>query len=195
MKKLVHHFTAIKLTVVAGLLLACSAATAVAQSAEDLYLVRVDIVGVPGEGVGGSIEATQFSATVAADVSTTGAQAGKAKFSPVVITKAIDLATPKLLSFCATGQRLAHVQISVARVNRLQKGGERVFYKILLDDVLVSSVTSRFPKASDPKDLVDAGGPLEEVAFTYSRITWVYTMPNGSTVKEGYDLRMNREVF
>ncbi len=195
MKKLIHHFTLIKLIVVAGLLLACSASAALAQSAENSYLVRVEIVGVPGEGAGGSIEATQFSSSLSAELgSATGAQVGKAKFAPIIITKGIDMATPKLQSFCATGQRLSHVQISVIRVNPLQRNAEQVFYRIVLDDVQISSVVARFPKSTDPKSLLDSGEPLEEVAFTYSRINWIYTLPNGSTVKEGFDLRMNREL-
>lgn len=193
MKKLIHNFTAIKLIVIAGLLLACSAATVQAQ--EETYLVRVEIVGVPGEGAGGSIEAVQFSSSLTTDLGggVTGAQASRAKFAPIVITKGIDMATPKLLSFCASGQRLSRVQISVIRVNHLQRNGEQVFYRILLDDVQVSSVTARFPKSTDPKSLVDSGGPLEEVAFTYGRINWIYTLPNGSTVKEGFDLRTGRD--
>ena len=192
MKKLIHHFTAISLIVVAGLLLACSAATVLAQ--EETYLVRVEIVGVPGEGAGGSIEAVQFSSSLAAELgNATGAQAGRAKFAPIVITKGIDMATPKLLSFCASGQRLSHVQISLIRVNRVQRSGEKVVYRILLDDVQISSVTSRFPKATDPKSLVVPGEPLEEVAFSYGRITWMYTLQNGTTVKEGFDLRTGRD--
>lgn len=193
MKPLIHHFTVTKLIVAACLLLVCFVGTGLAQSAEDDYKLRIDIVGVPGDGAGGSIEGVQYSGGVAAEMGAiTGAQAGKAKFSPIVITKVIDSATPKLQTICAAGQRLSHVQISVIRSNRSLRNGEQVFLKILLDDVQVSSVNTRLPKSNDPRSLTVAGEPYEEVSFTYGRITWIYILPNGSTIQEAWDLRTNR---
>lgn len=195
MKKLNHHFTVIKLIVVASVLLACFAGTGLAQTGEDDYKIRVDILGVPGEGVGGSIESFQFNSNVSAELgAVTGAQASRAKFSPVVITKGIDSATPKLQTICAGGQRLRQVQISFARSNRMLKNGEQVFLRIVLEDVLVSSANIRLPKTQDAKGALAAGEPEEEVAFSFSRITWIYTLPNGGTVREAWDLRSGREL-
>ncbi|MBL8191481.1 MAG: type VI secretion system tube protein Hcp [Acidobacteria bacterium] len=198
MKKLIQHFTATNLTklfAVASLLLVGFAGTGFAQTGEDEYKIRVDILGVPGEGVGGSIESFQFNSNVSADLgAVTGAQASRTKFSPVVITKGIDSATPKLQTICAGGQRLSRVQISFARSNRLLKNGEQVFLRIVLEDVLVTSATIRLPKAQDAKGALTAGEPEEDVAFSFSRITWIYTLPNGGTIREGWDLRSGREM-
>ncbi|MBS1790618.1 MAG: type VI secretion system tube protein Hcp [Acidobacteria bacterium] len=195
MKTLIHHFTATKLIVASAFFLFCFAGTGWAQSAEDDYKVRVDIIGVPGDGVGGSIESFQFNSNVTVDTGgATGAQAGRAKFSPIVITKSIDSASPKLQTICAGGQHLHQVQISFIRVNRQLRNGEQMFYRIVLEDVLVSSVTTRLPKQSDSKTGLTAGEPEEDVAFTYGRITWMYTLANGNTIREGWDLRANREM-
>lgn len=194
MKKLNHNFAVIKLIVVASVLLACFAGTGLAQAGEDDYKIRVDILGVPGEGIGGSIEAFQASSGVAADLSSTGISSSRAKFAPVVITKGIDSATPKLQTICAGGQRLRQVQISFIRSNRLLKNGEMVFLRIVLEDVLVSSSNIRLPKTQDAKGALAAGEPEEEVALSFSRITWIYTLPNGGTVREAWDLRSGREL-
>lgn len=195
MKKQIHNFTAIKLIVVASVLLACFVGTGLAQAGEDDYKIRVDIMGVPGEGVGGSIESFQFNSNVSAELgAVTGAQASRTKFSPVVITKGIDSATPKLQTICAGGQRLRQVQISFVRSNRMLKNGEMVFLRIVLEDVLVTSTNIRLPKMTDAKGALAAGEPEEEVAFSFSRITWIYTMSNGNTIREAWDLRSSREM-
>ncbi len=194
MKKLIHHFTATKLIIATCLMLVCVNAAGLAQSAEDDFKVRVDIVGVPGEGIGGSIEAIQFNSGLVTDSSATGASAGRAKFSPIVITKSIDAATPKLQTICAGGQRLSRVQISLIRSNHRMKNGEQVFLQILLDDVQVTSVTTRLPKLTASDGSLSSSEPSEDVAFSFGRITWIYTMSNGSTIKEAWDLRSNREM-
>lgn len=198
MKKLIQHFTATNLTklfAVASLLLVGFAGTGFAQTGEDEYKIRVDILGVPGEGVGGSIDSFQFNSIVSAEMGgVTGAQASRAKFSPVVITKGIDSATPKLQTICAGGQRLSRVQISFIRSNRRMKNGEQVFLQILLEDVQVSSVNLRLPKSTGSEGALALGEPSEDVAFSFGRITWIYTLPNGSTIREGWDMRSNREL-
>ncbi len=193
MKKQIHYFTVIKSIVTACLLLVCVSATGLAQSAENDYKLRVDIVGVPGEGIGGSIEGAQFVSGLVMDSSTTGASISRAKFTPIVITKPIDSATPKLQTICAGGQRLHQVQISFIRSNRLLKNGEQVFLRITLEDVQVTSVNIRLPKQGDAKSMLDSGDPYEEVAFSFGRITWTYTLANGNTIKEAWDLRSGRE--
>lgn len=194
MKKLNHHFTVAKLIVAVSLLLICIAATGQAQSAEDDYKIRVDIVGVPGEGIGGSIDAAQFSSGLQTDLSATGASIGRAKFTPAVITKGIDSASPKLHALCAGGHRLSRVQISFIRSNHRMKNGEQVFLQILLDDVQVTSINLRLPQMGGAKSQLDSGEPYEEVAFSFGRITWIYTLANGSTIREGWDLRTSRDL-
>lgn len=194
MKKQIHYFTVIKSIVTACLLLVCISATGLAQSAESDYKLRVDIVGVPGEGIGGSIEGAQFVSGLVMDSSATGASVSRAKFAPIVITKPIDSATPKLQTICAGGQRLHQVQISFIRTNRMLKNGEQVFLRIMLEDVQVTSVNIRLPKQGDAKSMLDSGEPYEEVAFSFSRITWTYTLANGNTIREAWDLRTGREM-
>jgi type VI secretion system Hcp family effector len=194
MKKPIQHFTATSLTrliAVASLMLVSFIGTGLAQTGEDDYKIRVDILGVPGEGVGGSIESFQFNSNLGVDFGgANGSHASRAKFSPMVITKGIDGATPKLQTLCAGGQRLSRVQISFIRSNRLLRNGEQVFYRIVLEDVQISSVSTRVPKTSGGK----VAEPEEDVAFSFGRITWIYTLPNGGTIREGWDVRSSREL-
>ncbi len=194
MKKQIHHFTVIKLIVTACLLLVCASVTGLAQSAESDYKLRVDIVGVPGEGIGGSIEGAQFASGLVMDSNSTGASVSRAKFTPIVITKPIDSATPKLQTICAGGQRLHQVQISFIRINKTLRNGEQVFLRIMLEDVQVTSVNLRLPKQGDAKSMLDSGEPYEEVAFSFGRITWTYILANGNTIREAWDVRSGREM-
>lgn len=193
MNKLIHHqFTVIRLIIAVGLLLAGGVATSLAQAKEgDQLRVRVDITGIPGDGIGGSIEAfgsDQLLSKVGAGDG--GASSGKAQFDPVIVTKAIDAATPKLYEACASGKHLSQVQVTFTRTNRQSRNGEMAYFKVIMEDVLVSSVRSRLPNQNDPQgaDL----GPIEDVAFSFGRITWIYTLPNGNTVRASWDVKANR---
>ncbi len=193
MNKLIHHqFTVIRLIIAVGLLLAGGAATSLAQAKEgDQLRVRVDITGIPGDGIGGSIDAfgsDQLLTKVGGGDG--GGGSGKAQFDPVIITKAIDAATPKLYEACASGKHLSQVQVTFTRSNRQSRNGEMAYFKVIMEDVLVSSVRSRLPNQNDPQgaDL----GPIEDVAFSFGRITWIYTLPNGNTIRASWDVKANR---
>ncbi|MEK7829531.1 MAG: type VI secretion system tube protein Hcp [Acidobacteriota bacterium] len=194
MNNFIRQFTTIKLVFITTLLLALAATTSLAQEkGEDRYKLRVDIPGIAGEGLGGAIDAvgTDSLLTVAVD-SGTGASSGRPKFNPLVITKAIDRATPKLFDACAGGDHLGLVQVSWIRSNHMSKGGEVVYFKVILEDVQITSVRSRLPNQNQASGI--ELGPVEEVAFSFGRITWIYTLPNGGTIKESYDVRAGRRI-
>ncbi|MGH9801399.1 MAG: type VI secretion system tube protein TssD [Blastocatellia bacterium] len=190
MNKLTYRFTTIKLLVTVGLLLVCVAATGLAQG-EEKYRLRVDITGIGGEGFGGGIDAIGTDQLLSMVVNETGV-VGRAKFEPIVITKAIDSATPRLFDVCAGGDRLHSVTINWIRSNHLGRNTETIYFKVILEDVQITSIRARLPNQNDSKG--QQLGPVEDVAFKFGRIRWVYTLPNGATINAGYDLRTNRGV-
>lgn len=194
MNNFIRQFTAIKLIFVTSLLLALATTAALAQEkAEDRYKLRVDIPGIAGEGLGGAIDAVGTDSVLTMSVdSVSGASSGRPKFAPLVITKAIDAATPKLFEACASGDHLRLVQVSWIRSNHMSKGGEVVYFRVILEDVQITSIRSRLPNQNDSKGI--ELGPVEDVAFSFGRITWIYTLPNGGTIKEGYDVRAGRRI-
>ncbi|MFN0108790.1 MAG: Hcp family type VI secretion system effector [Blastocatellia bacterium] len=194
MNNFIRQFTAIKLIFITTLLLALAATTSLAQEkGEDRYKLRVDIPGIAGEGLGGAIDAVGTDSLLTAAVdSGTGASSGRPKFNPLVITKAIDSATPKLFDACAGGDHLRLVQVSWIRSNHMSKGGEVVYFKVILEDVQITSVRSRLPNQNQASGI--ELGPVEEVTFSFGRITWIYTLPNGGTIKESYDVRAGRRI-
>lgn len=90
---------------------------------EDDYNIRVDILGFPGEGIGGSIESFQFNSNVTAEMGgVTGAQASKAKFSSIV-SKGLDRTRPSCKPFALVGKgyRVCQSASSACRKPKMQK--------------------------------------------------------------------------
>ncbi len=85
--------------------------------------------------------------------------------------KTLDKASPKLALALCNGQRIAEVEIHLARAT----GDKQKLMAYKLTDVIVSSVT---PQAS-------AQGtderPMEEVTFNYGKIEWTYTELDSDT--------------
>src|SRR4051794_34994648 len=64
-----------------------------------------------------------------------GGSTGRVQFKPIVITKPIDKATPKLFQALVTNRRLPAVQIDFVRPNG---AGDEVFYSVKLEQVIVT---------------------------------------------------------
>ena len=72
------------------------------------------------------------------------------------------------------------------------KNGEQVFLQILLEDVQVASVNLRLPKLTGSDGALALGEPSEYVVFSFNRVTWIYILLNGGTIR--WDTRSGREM-
>ncbi len=160
--------------------------------AVDLFL-KVD--GVPGEcqkkGHEGEIDIYSFSfgATQHGSFHTGGAGggSGKAEIRDIHITKQVDKSSPKLFSFCAAGKHIKEVTIYS------QKAGDGTnplsYYKIKLEDVIVSMVDNQGAAAGD--------AIMETVVFNTAKLTFDYQAQgkdggkDGGVVTASYDVRKN----
>ena len=106
-----------------------------------------------------------------------GLNAGRCNHTDMTITKAMDLATPKLNQLCCTGEHVGSVVITLRRADG-QKSIPYMVYK--LTDVVISSVS-----VGGSSDSV----PTESVTFNYGKIEWEYTKQ--SIVKGGASGKTN----
>lgn len=103
----------------------------------------------------------------------TGLPTGQRIHHPYCITKAVDVASPKLYKLCCTGER-CEMAIDFYRIK--EDGTEEKYYTVKLEDAIVVGV-----KAYTPMTFLSENKPykdMEQVAFTYSKITWTYNDGN-----------------
>jgi type VI secretion system secreted protein Hcp len=119
----------------------------------------------------------------------TGAGAAKTQFNPITVAKQVDKTSPALFVACATGK---HIKTATIFIRNSQTAGTPVdFFKIILTDVLVSSITSDAERDSDYIS--------EKVTLSFSKIEWDFTPVNGdglpqTPVKGGFDVKLNRAL-
>lgn len=107
----------------------------------------------------------------------TGNLSGTRKHTPFVITKQFCSATPVLNKACCSGQNLKEVKLSWYRID--DSGKEQEYLRQLLTNAKVVSVK---PLVKDIKDKTkEHYGHLEEVAFRYEKIQWLYLDGNISS--------------
>ncbi|WP_068079655.1 Hcp family type VI secretion system effector [Novosphingobium rosa] len=116
-----------------------------------------------------------------------GGGSGKAEIRDISITKEVDKSSAKLFSACASGRHIPQVIIYS------QKAGDGtnplVYYKITLEDVIVSSVDNQGASHGD--------AIMESVVFNTAKVTFDYQPQNRSGGKDGgvitasYDIRQN----
>jgi len=113
-----------------------------------------------------------------------------ATFSPIVLTKDLDKASPLLAQKCAEGRTIPDATIECMQ----SMGGRTVYFRIDLSDVRISQVAPRM-RARQSGDFVF----VEEIALVFSRVQWQYTQtgPTGEpagTVEGGWDVVANRPL-
>lgn len=130
-----------------------------------------------------------------------GAAAGRATFSGVRFRKHLDKGSIPMLLACAAG---THVR--TARFTFRRTGTALDFYKVSLDDVLVTHAVQRagvgaqYPLSFDALTVgADSTGFLDEVTLSYAKIQWEYHPVSasgspGAVVKGGWDLRLNQKI-
>jgi type VI secretion system secreted protein Hcp len=130
-----------------------------------------------------------------------GAAASRATFSGVRFRKPLDKGSIPILLASAGGTRIASARFTFRRpVTGLD------FYKVTLDDVLVTQVAQRagtgaqYPLSFDTLPAgADSAGILDEVTLSYSKIRWEYlpvtaSSGPGPTVAGGWDLKLNKKM-
>jgi type VI secretion system secreted protein Hcp len=104
------------------------------------------------------------------------------------IVKTLDKASPQLALHCCNGKHIPKITLELCR----STGDKQLYMKYELSDSIISSVR---PGGSSQ------GGeslPLEEVAFSYGKIEWIYTETDHKTgkpkgnVKTHWDLTTNK---
>jgi type VI secretion system secreted protein Hcp len=130
-----------------------------------------------------------------------GAAAGRPTFSGVRFRKPVDKGSIPLLLACAAGSHIKDAHFTFRR-----PGTGLDFYKVTLDEVLVTHIVQRagvgaqYPLSFDTLATgPDSAGLLDEVTLSYTRIHWEYQPvgPSGApapSVKEGWDLKLNKKV-
>lgn len=104
----------------------------------------------------------------------TGQASGKRRHAPVVVTKDVDRATPRLLSAWATNEDLTTWRLDVFGSDQFGRRARR--YSIELRHAIVVEVSLTTPEG--------ASFPREAVAFAYQRITWTWHEGNVEAIDD-----------
>jgi type VI secretion system secreted protein Hcp len=126
---------------------------------------------IKGDATDGSIAGLAYEHSVISprDAST-GLPTGKRQHKPLTIVKAIDSSTPLLYSSLVTNENLSTVVLKFYRQNT--SGVLEMYYTVTLTNASISSIRNWKPNTRDLS--ADRAGDLEEVSFTYQKITWTW---------------------
>jgi type VI secretion system secreted protein Hcp len=161
------------------------------------YLLVID--GIKGESSDSkhkdAIEIESWSWGVsqprAAAIGGGGGGAGRVVFQDISFKARTSSASPQLFLTCATGQ---HIKKAVLTV-RKSGGDQQEYYKVTIEDCLVSSYQQGSPESSEANDTV----PVDSFSLDFAKIELEYhpQRQDGSLdapVKAGYDLKANKKV-
>ena len=156
------------------------------------------IEGIKGEstdaGHKDQIEVLSYSHSIAqqggASVSRGGGQTGgRTDIGDFSIVKVLDLATPNLFKYCASGKHIPNIVLELVSATE----NPHTYMKYTMSDVVVSSVR---PGGSSNGE---GTRPLEEVSFRFAKIELEYTPFDktgnaGAAQKAGWDLATNKAL-
>lgn len=143
--------------------------------------IQVTIVGkssgkITGSGKDGSIEGLAMEHEIVSPRdAASGLPTGRRQHKPLTIVKPIDKATPLLMKLL-TNNESATVTLKFFRADSSTVGGggkPEQYYTITLTNAAVSSIRDWKPNTRDVS--ADRAGDLEEISFTYQKITWTWT--------------------
>ena len=156
------------------------------------FLLELD--GIKGESsdskLKDTIELESFSwgvSNAGSHASGGGGGAGKASYQDLHCTTHVGKASPLLMLACATGQ---HIKKAVLHV-RKQGGDQQEYYKVELEELLVSSYQSGGHSGS--------GVPTDQFALNFTKIKFEYKPQKAdgtldAAVTAGYDVKANKKV-
>lgn len=130
--------------------------------------------------------AWSWGASIPIDQSSGGGGAGKVTFQDLNITKSVDKSSITLASHLPMGEVIPKLEILVD--NCVSECNNSAYYKLTLEDVLVSSITLGGTAGDDR--------PTEQVAFNFAKIQWCYSTIDaegqlGSQDCGGWDIERN----
>ncbi len=103
----------------------------------------------------------------------TGLPTGQRIHHPLIVTKHKDMASPKFFQACSTGEQ-CEVEILYYRIK--EDGTEENYFKIKLEEAIIVNMREYTPMTFLPEN--KPYKDMEEVSFTYSKITWTFTDGN-----------------
>jgi type VI secretion system secreted protein Hcp len=115
-----------------------------------------------------------------------GGGAGKVSFQDLSCVAHVDKAYPAMLVKCASGEHIGKVQIAGAKAG----GDEMEYYKITLEDVLVTHVS--VSGATGAQVVVHYGFQASKVKSEYSVQT--EKGGKGATSEFGWDIKQNKKL-
>ncbi|GAB5101216.1 Hcp family type VI secretion system effector [Caballeronia sp. HLA56] len=104
----------------------------------------------------------------------TGLPTGKRVHGAMTVANEIDKSSLKLFQALTSGEQLKSVLLEFYRI--LPKGTEEKYYTAKLKNAILTSMKSWTPNCLDPNNRQI--GHMEDLAFTYEKITWAYE-PDG----------------
>ena len=107
----------------------------------------------------------------------TGLATGQRFHRPLTIIKAVDSSSPLICQALCTGKVMKTFVLDFYRIN--EKGQEEFYYQITLENATVVNY-----KLKKPVTFLDAMKPfhdMEEVTFSYDKITWSHKIANKGT--------------
>jgi len=103
----------------------------------------------------------------------TGLPTGQRIHKPLTITKHKDQASPKLFKACSTGEQVA-LELDFYRIK--PDGTEEKYYTIKVEEGIIVDMRENTPLTFLPEN--KPYHDMEDVSFTYSKITWTYNDGN-----------------
>jgi type VI secretion system secreted protein Hcp len=110
----------------------------------------------------------------------TGLPTGQRIHGPFTITKHVDPASPLLYQACATGEQMKKWQLDFYRID--EKGTEVLYFQVLLENAIIVNIRSFKPLTFLPES--KPYHDMEEISFTYSKITWSHKTANKEAVDD-----------
>lgn len=103
----------------------------------------------------------------------TGLPTGQRIHQPFTVLKHKDVSSPKLFQMCCTGE-VGTVEVLYFRIK--DTGEEENYFKITMEEAIIVSMREFTPTTFLPEN--KPFKDMEEVSFTYSKITWNYADGN-----------------
>jgi type VI secretion system secreted protein Hcp len=180
-----------RLTMLTLLLVAMLFATTSAHAAYNIFL---QASGIQGESTSSThpnwseVLSMTYRVTNPIDLSAPPSS-GKPTFSSVSVAKNLDKASPIFIQNCNSG---THIGTVVIEFEKVVNTAPVVFYRITLEDVVVSSI-----QHSGTATTGTASTLSESVTFDFSRIRWTYYPIDakggvGSKIETGWDVINNK---
>ncbi len=115
------------------------------------------------------VEAFNHTVTIPRDPQS-GQATGQRVHKPLVITKVFDKCSPLLYTALTTGEQIKKCKLKFYRTS--VDGNQEHYFTIALEDAIIVDINAYMPNCQDPSKAHFTH--LEDVAFTYRKITWTH---------------------